>query len=242
MFLIAAAAICGCSNEPTAPPARPTAARAFYPLDAGTSRLYRHTRNVRFVADDGSDAQPPLDLDAECLREIVADDTVAGRVYRLEAERFYTPGGVDTVYRWRRFRQDATGLYFAEIPLSWGPGAAAGVDSFTEARRLAYPRTVGATWDLYAGSTASNATLEAVDTVDVPAGRIPAYRVSLVLPSIGPDDWRHFWYSSCGLVRQQFHTEVDAVDAGTGEHVHVVSDDILELRDADPACPRPTEP
>jgi hypothetical protein len=140
------------------------------------------------------------------------------------------------VTAWRRYREDESGLYRADLPLSLPPGGAAAEDTVTEARRFAYPRAVGATWALREGDPDATATLEMLDTLATALGAVESFVVSYVLPGMGPDDFRRFWYSTCGVLRSEVHAEFDAVDAGSGERVHVVSHQTEEIVAAHPPC------
>ncbi|MDH4037292.1 MAG: hypothetical protein OEX18_07905 [Candidatus Krumholzibacteria bacterium] len=205
---------------------------AFYPLDVGTTWTYDAQRMVRYIAEDGSDALPPVDQSATVVREIVADELIDGTVWALEEERFMLSGAPDTTYSWRRYRQDASGLYRADLPVRLPPGAAAGLDSVTAARRLAYPLSPGASWLLHDGNPAEDATVAFLDTLTTPGRTETAFAVVYQLEGDNPPDRRLFWYSERGLVASEVYREVVAIDAGTGKKIVIQNTETNALREA----------
>jgi hypothetical protein len=228
-----------CARDPTAPVASAAASDGFMPLAPGDRWTYRHERITRFLAPNGSEVRDPIAFDGESRRAIVAMERIAGTDYAVLEETFFVTGSLDTAVAWHRYREDETGLYRADLPDTWPPGGATGVDSLTETRELAYPLRVGATWELHAGSPAAIATIECEETVPFPGDERRAFRVSLRTPGMRPSDARLFWYSPCGLLARRVHAELTAMDTGTGEVIHIVSDERVDTVDLHARCARP---
>lgn len=76
---------------------------------------------------------------------------------------------------------------------------------------LRYPLKPGATWD---GRPGFNVwTVEALETIDSPAGRFHTGRLHIVLPDFfGPEDVARTWWGVPGEVKRAFHLVGDATD------------------------------
>jgi len=228
ILLVAVAATLAACEDDAVRPTLPMAAAdtTFQPLAVGSAWTYTATRALRYYDMDGGEARPPQDLHATVVREITAREEIDGRSWALEEERFTIDGASDPVLAWRRYRADRTGLYRADLPTRLAPGNAAGVDSLTEARRLAYPPVVGHSWHLHDEDLSESGSIASLDTLATPGGPQAAYRVDYRLANDGPDDYRHFWYSGTGMLRSEVHAEFIAVDISTGDAIRIESTEI----------------
>lgn len=232
IVVAATAALAACEDDPARPaqvPSPTTADTTFQPLGAGHAWTYSASRALRYHDERGGDARPPQDLHATVVHEITAEEVIAGATWALEEERFTIDGARDPVVSWRRYRQDRTGLYRADLPTRLAPGGAADIDSLTEARRLAYPPSVGDAWLLHDDVPGETAATASFDTLATPAGTHPAFRVEYVLANDGPHDYRRFWYSRAGLLRSEVHTEIVAIDVSTGDTIRIESTEVWEI-------------
>lgn len=236
-WLLAFALACEEDGLRPALPAPAPAPITFYPLGAGSAWTYISTRHVSFLAPDGSDRRPPIDQQAMTTREIVATEVIRGVTWSVEEERFFFEGGLDTAVTWRRWREDANGLYRADLSTSIPPGGVPDTLILDAARRFAYPREVGAVWHLRDRDPLVTGTLAAIDEVATEIGERSAFVVEYRFPGDGPSDHRRFWYSGCGILRSEIHAEIDAIDAISGELVLIVSDQNSAIVAVHPPCP-----
>jgi len=214
-----------CEDDSVRP--APAEAPLFYPLAIGSNWHFDHARTVRFLTADGlTEVRPPLELRDIFERALTGTEQIAGTEYVTEREIAYALDAPDTVVSWRRYRQDATGLFRAVVPVAVPPGAVPPVDSLAEVPVLTYPLEAGSEWHT---STAVLRSVEALDTLSIPAGTMAGYRIRITRPADGADDEHHEWYGSAGLLKTRDHVEVLASDVLTGEVVRIVSDDTAEL-------------
>jgi hypothetical protein len=102
----------------------------------------------------------------------------------------------------------------------------------TEIKLLSYPLHQGTTWTT---AYPIQATVEGVDVLDLPIGRLPAYRVRTFLPGL-EDHLIQSWWSRRGLLKERRYyreTCVDPIcpppdtfgeDILTVEEIHLVKD------------------
>jgi hypothetical protein len=219
----------GCEDEPVAPPPPPPEPAPFYPLTVGEAWTYDRARTVRFWALDGSgEVQPPIEFEGGAERELVTTEELAGVVYVVERQWFFADAGVDTVVTWRRYRQDDSGLYRAVLAFSIPPGSVPPVDSLSELTILRYPLAVGNEWPVSPGG-ATVRRVESLDTLATSRGQVQGLRIRVIAPTDGPNDIHREWYGTDGLLRAFDHTELLAMDPGSGETVRIVSDESTEL-------------
>ena len=216
-----------CDSDPAAPPPAPPPA-PFYPLRLGDAWTYERARTVRFVAFDGSEVDPPLEFRGTAERELTASEELAGESYVVERQWLFADGGVDTLTTWRRYRQDAFGLYRALVAFSIPPGSLPPLDSLSELTVLQYPLTLNSSWAASPGSAATR-RVESIDTLTTSHGPVRGVGIRTTAPSDGPRDSHREWFGTDGLLRAIDHTEVLAVDPGTGEVIRIVSDESSEL-------------
>jgi hypothetical protein len=225
--------LASCAEENTSiPEAQPEP--PLYPLVVGNQWTYQRSFSVEFVSLSGSVVPPPRRLEATGTRRLTGTEQRFGRNYVIEHEVMVSDSMTDTVQTWMRYRQDETGLYSADVPVNEppavGPVAATDADQSAvtgenEATILAYPLRVGATWVVRRGPARVTATVEARDTIELDLGRFATYRIRVLSEISGPSDVTLWWYGPCGLLRRLVHTEVLAIDAGTGDTTLVVTED-----------------
>jgi hypothetical protein len=81
----------------------------------------------------------------------------------------------------------------------------------SELTRLAYPLRPGQEWMVLPdGSFAS--VVEAHETLDLPAGRMPGWRIRMEGSAFGPNDVVHLWYGRSGFLALRADLESDATD------------------------------
>jgi hypothetical protein len=76
-----------------------------------------------------------------------------------------------------------------------------------ELKLLSYPLHQGATWTV---AYPLQATVEGVEVLDLPIGRLPAYRVRTFLP--GFEDQIQSWWSRCGLLKERRYRRLTCLD------------------------------
>ena len=221
--------------SPLAP--APAGDAGFYPLAVGSAWTYLSTRHVEFIAPDGSDVRPPIHQRATTTREIVVQESIAGQVWSVEEDRSLVDGAEQPTVTWRRWREDPTGLYRADLLASIPPGGATDVTSVDAARRFGYPREVGAEWLLRDDDQSARGTLVTIDVLASGIGERSAFLVEYRFRDDGPKDWRRFWYSECGILRSEVRAEVEATDAISGRRLTIVSTVTTEIVSIHPACP-----
>jgi len=216
-----------CDSDPAAPPpASPPA--PFYPLRLGEAWTYERARTVRFIAFDGSEVEPRVEFHGTAERELTTTEELAGADYVVERQWLFADGGDDTVTTWRRYRQGASGLYRALVAFSVPPGSVPPLDSLSELTVLQYPLTLNSSWAASPGS-ATTRRVESIDTLTTSRGSVRGVGIRTTTPSDGPKDSHREWFGTDGLLRAIDHTEVLAVDPGTGEVIRIVSDESSEL-------------
>jgi hypothetical protein len=80
-----------------------------------------------------------------------------------------------------------------------------------EITRLRYPLFPGQQWTIRP-SPFFGSLVEAHETVALPAGRFPGYRIRISSEFFGPNDAVKFWYGRAGLLRDRVHVESVATD------------------------------
>ncbi len=217
-----------CDGDPTTPQPASSSVVSRYPLGVGESWTYQRTRTVRFIAFDGSEVEPRVEFHGNAERELFTTEELAGTAYVVERQWLFADSGDDTVTTWRRYRQDASGLYRALVALSIPPGSVPALASVAEMTVLQYPLTVARSWTAMPGSAATR-RVESIDTLTTSHGRVRGVDIRASAPTDGPRDSHREWYGRDGLLRAIDHTEVLAVDPGTGEVITIVSDESIEL-------------
>ena len=217
-----------CDGDPASPPPVPLSPTLSYPLEVGEAWTYQRARTVHFIAFDGSEVDPPLEFQGTAERELLRTEELAGLSFLVERQWLFADGGVDTVTTWRRYRQNASGLYRAIVSVSIPPGSVPPLDSLTELTVLQYPITVASSWAATPGSTTIR-RVESIDTLTTAHGQARAVDIRVTSPTDGQRDSHREWYGRDGLLRAIDHTETLAVDPGTGEVIRVVSDEATVL-------------
>ena len=88
----------------------------FYPLTLGNRWLHRNEFVVQIIPDVG-DAPPPLSFESTTEREIICAERREWRTYLVERATERTSEG-SAYHTWIRYRQDAKGLYEADVAIS----------------------------------------------------------------------------------------------------------------------------
>ena len=251
---------------------------ALYPLELG-NRWVHEQHSVEVLIPRGGDPQFLYEQRSTLARGIVCEEAIGGRTYRVEHQT--TLDSVETPFRWVRMRQDARGLYEADVDISVPPpcyrGArdanppvtpavtaraafdrvmeragstasraawqtawqrqelkleaaraflAGGItpESFRrdtrlppegELLRLAAPLRPGGTW-VVRRDPRFTSTIEAFESLAMPAGRFEGYRIRMGSEFFGPQDRVLTWYGKDGYLRGNYHIVSDAItDAGT---------------------------
>ena len=100
-----------------------------------------------------------------------------------------------------------------------------------EITRLEYPLHPGAHW-VIRGQPSFEATAEANEVLDLPPGRMPAWRIRIDSEFLGANDHVHVWYGRSGFLKYAAHFEGVATDPAGNPVGTVVADeteDLLEL-------------
>jgi len=187
--------------------ARPNPANhEFYPLDPGSRWHYRASLLRRVHHPDGT-IEVVTDDHFELATELTCSDTSGGHKWQVE-RRFESFANGTSATAWNMYRQDRDGL--------WGAAAGAidpcaqGLPAGTVGdRQLAYPLRPGASWVVREGFFPIVATVEAQDVLDLPIGRVTAWRVRLDRPGIYEPghDYSLAWYGRTGFLQSVTHLE-----------------------------------
>lgn len=73
--------------------------------------------------------------------------------------------------------------------------------------------------------------MEAHESLDLPAGRFPAWRVRVENELLDPEDRVVVWYGRSGRLAVSIHTETLALDSETGETALITVDELDVLTD-----------
>ncbi len=245
-------------------------------------------------------------------RTMIGTERISGLEYAVEEAVIWIPDGNPPVKRWTRFREDHAGLYVADVPINWPPGApiaastggrgasadgtldnmmipgwdsiAPSVDeTVAELTRSAWRRHTRALSEIHSmlepGGTAGGGKIamemtgrpggllagelfwlpypphprmtwiqrfapfriisevEAHESLDLPAGRFPAWRVRIHNSLLDEDDSVVVWFGRCGRLSFDIHKETIALDIDSGEMVRISSDEVEVLTRVDLAEP-----
>jgi len=179
------------ASEPRSP-----SVLGFYPLDVGSRWQYAGESSKTIISSGGRDEKH-----GSWTREAVITraETVNGRAYVREEDELDDPasptGGPVHTVRW--LRQDRSGLYELSVPPPGAPPSA-------ETRLLAYPLHTGASWIMteYPHTTA---TVEGMDVLGTPVGRLPAWRIRIRNGGHLPQEESFIWYGRAGYLRMKTH-------------------------------------
>jgi hypothetical protein len=99
-----------------------------------------------------------------------------------------------------------------------------------ETTRLSYPLHPGQRWVLRTSPFLVESEVEAMEVLDLPAGRFAAWRVRLENAVLGPSDSVLFWYGRSGLLGESIHVESVATDLFGNPIGTIISDETMYLR------------
>jgi hypothetical protein len=171
---------------------------------------YRQDRAGLYESDalalpcSGGTGRQKLDMDATATRSYEAAwsaveakiaDPLKRAAYRAAWERIQA-------------RVAAIGRALGAEPAS--PRAAGGVGA-GEITRLLYPLHTGARWVIRADPRFES-VVEGNDVLDLPPGRLPAWRIRIDSELVGPDDRVHVWYGRSGYLMLVAHFKGEATD------------------------------
>jgi hypothetical protein len=94
-----------------------------------------------------------------------------------------------------------------------------------ELTRLRYPLVVGATWTVRSQPITFTSTVEALESLVLPIGTVPAYRLRIDSEVAGPGDRVVVWYGRSGMLGMLVHVEISA-DGGP-----LIAEDVITLED-----------
>jgi len=149
------------------------------------------------VADRGA-AKAPLDenaIEGLLVARPVAEREGFGVALRALRER---------VAALDRIRPAGAGVMLASTSQGAGPG---------ELTRLSYPLERRQRWAVRDEPTfRMTATVEGLEALDLPPGRLRGYRIRLETAAFGPKDVVRVWYGRSGYLQLVAHFELDATD------------------------------
>jgi hypothetical protein len=244
---------------------------SFFPLAVGNR--WTATADDRFTMISGSGGTVPADftIHSDITRHLVGTEVRNGRVYVVQEEDGNKFLPTEVLVNWLHYRQDASGLYLADLGLNVPPGSegirasatsaarpytlpadilAATTDQeraaylaaleklrervaaiqavmkqsiadgngppggllSNEIPRLRYPLYPGSKWVIRADPRFES-TVEAIETLSVPAGRFPCYRIRIDSEFIKSGESARFWVSRSGEVAERYHFIEELVDA-----------------------------
>jgi hypothetical protein len=93
----------------------------FFPLKIGNRWQYDRRLTVQIVTTDAPEA--PLVVTSRVSSRLTGFEVLFGRRYVVEESRTEEDGSSDVTVSWIRYRQDASGLYEADIASTLPPGA-----------------------------------------------------------------------------------------------------------------------
>ncbi len=279
---LAAAALLGCDRRAPLDPVHegasgvrvpsttgPAPAGFFFPLTIGNE--WHAVGESHFRSEPPEPGHPAEDsIHSDITRSLIGTETLFGRSYVVEKETTAQTGGSMgdqpwITVLWIRNRQDATGLYEADVAASVPPKLRDGTSSIrplaarehavgrlpapiptnipesqrgawvatwqrvqvraeavrsmvrgltlngregglqdNEITRLLYPMRPGISWAIRPDPLFT-ATVEAVEMLDLPAGRFPAYRLGIHFDDLDPEEFVHVWYGRSGQLAAQYH-------------------------------------
>ncbi len=140
---------------------------------------------------------------------VAREDPLARAWSRLESR--LPDAGAREAFRAARARLERK---LSSIPaLRFGPFAAPpGLPPSTDLTRLSYPLHPGAQWVIRADPLFA-AEAQGFETVSLPAGRFPAWRIRYTSVLYGPRDVVHVWYGQDGYLALIAHLESEGTDS-----------------------------
>lgn len=188
-----------------------------FPLTVGNRWHYLLADTTwTFIEGDSLPRPPEVYRDEFTVDVESARTTPAGIYYRLEHSllRFYS----------LEYRQDRTGLYqlTAIVGENSPASLARGINPFPPANGpigpelalLRYPLRRGMRWDEGGFPLSRKRTVEGVDVLDLPMGRVRGYRIRVGNPDPAASDTTRIWYGRCGELLTVSHLAYPLRDRG----------------------------
>jgi len=184
----------------------------------GLESLFRQDRSGLYLWQE--DASWPLRDELAAAREGRIEDAVEAVISVAAKGDAGRAAALEAAWAGIRARRQAVaaslGLAAAgDLPIVQGGGPPGGAGTH-EITMLRYPLRPGATWD---GRVGFNIwTVEALETVLTPAGRLKAARLNIDLPDFfGPDDRYVTWWGAPGELKREFTSVGTATDPNGNE-------------------------
>jgi hypothetical protein len=84
----------------------------------------------------------------------------------------------------------------------------------SEVTRLRYPLAAKSEWPIRQDRRFhASARVVGQETLNLPPGSLPAYRIQILSDALGPGDFVTWWYGSAGFLQEVQHFEIQAVDS-----------------------------
>lgn len=119
----------------------------------------------------------------------------------------------------------------ASAPAGVSPAGRPGGALPEEYTALSYPLHPGQTWLAREEPFVVAFEVEGRESLDLPAGRFPSYRLRVDNELLGPNDSAFIWYGRCGRLAFTARVETTALDLETGETARITTEETERLRD-----------
>ena len=201
--------------------------RIFSDSDSGASHVrYRQNETGLYEADVCL-CEPPDCSESSALLAVLGSEPIE-RFWEKIASTIPDPvARAAAKERWDRFSSKLAAARQLSIPLQKAAGA-------SELTRLKYPLFPGQNWAIRNDpSFTFKAGVEVFEFVDLPVGRVPAYRVR-VSPPIDPQEVFDYvqWWGPCGFMGAREHAEFEWMD-GSGQTLVFVWDALQQVTEID---------
>ncbi|MEJ2721805.1 MAG: hypothetical protein P8181_11805 [bacterium] len=90
---------------------------------------------------------------------------------------------------------------------------------------LQYPLHPAAAYAIRSEPFHVDSVVEALEVIDLPAGRFVGYRIRIENELLDPDDQVYVWRGRCGELGSSIHVETLAMDVETGEVVRIITEE-----------------
>jgi hypothetical protein len=205
--------------------------RGFYPLATGNRWTYARTESLKVYLASGDSTTFGYSFHGTVQRTIVGTCQLLGQDYVIESQHFEYLDRMprpDTFTVWVGYRQDRSGLFTVSfkdsVPSPPSPRS-------PEVTVLRYPLHSGLSWAWAQNALAPRSTVEAMEQLDLPPGRFPAWRVR-VDRTEGNPEYEFVWYGVHGYLKSVRHMEGDARVGGglAGRFVSEEREELIDFR------------